>query len=98
MKIFVFIGPAGSGKGTQAQYLSKEYGFNHLSTGDMLRKEVADNSELGKTVKSVIESGNLVTDDIILNIIIFLCVNRNASKLVVVVSFYYFGCLKQECF
>ena len=69
MKIFVFLGPAGSGKGTQAQYLSKEYGFNHLSTGDMLRKEVADNSELGKTVKSVIESGNLVTDDIILNII-----------------------------
>lgn len=69
MKIFVFFGPAGSGKGTQAQYLKSDHGFHHLSTGDMLRSEVNSNSDLGNKVKSVIDSGNLVTDEIILDII-----------------------------
>ncbi len=77
MKIFVFLGPAGSGKGTQAQYLKNQYGFYHLSTGDMLREEVSSESELGLKVKSVMKSGNLVTDEIILNII-----EKNIASLV----------------
>ena len=78
MKIFVFLGPAGSGKGTQAQYLKSEYSFFHLSTGDMLRNEVASGSTLGLRLKEVIDSGNLVTDEIILDII-----SSNISKILI---------------
>ncbi len=77
MNVFVFLGPAGSGKGTQAQYLKNEHMFYHLSTGDMLRDEVASKSKLGLRLKEVIDSGNLVTDDIILDII-----SSNISKIV----------------
>ena len=69
MNIIILLGPAGSGKGTQAQFLRDRFNYNHLSTGDMLRAEVASESELGLKVKSVIDSGNLVSDDIIISII-----------------------------
>ena len=69
MNILIFLGPAGSGKGTQAQYLKEQFQFAHLSTGDLLRAEVASNSALGQKVKSVIQSGDLVSDDIIIEII-----------------------------
>ena len=69
MNVLIFLGPAGSGKGTQAQFLKDSLNYEHLSTGDLLRAEIKSNSELGQQVQSVINSGNLVSDDIILNII-----------------------------
>ncbi len=69
MNILVFLGPAGSGKGTQAQYLKEHFQYAHLSTGDLLRAEVSSNSVLGQQVKMVMQSGDLVSDDIIISII-----------------------------
>lgn len=69
MNILIFLGPAGSGKGTQAQYLKEKFQFAHLSTGDLLRAEVKSGSELGTKVQAVIDAGDLVSDDIILSII-----------------------------
>jgi adenylate kinase len=69
MNVLIFLGPAGSGKGTQAQFLKDKLNYEHLSTGDLLRAEIKSNSDLGQQVQSVIHSGNLVSDDIILNII-----------------------------
>lgn len=65
MKVIVFLGPPGVGKGTQASLLSTRLGFEHLSTGMILRSEIASNSELGNSVKAVVESGSLVSDDIL---------------------------------
>ncbi len=69
MNIIILLGPAGSGKGTQAQFLRDRFNYTHLSTGDMLRAEVSSESELGLKVKAVIDSGALVSDDIIVSII-----------------------------
>eukprot|EP01088_Endostelium_zonatum_P005496 TRINITY_DN17183_c0_g1_i1.p1 TRINITY_DN17183_c0_g1~~TRINITY_DN17183_c0_g1_i1.p1 ORF type:complete len:233 (-),score=50.91 TRINITY_DN17183_c0_g1_i1:146-844(-) len=66
---FVFIGPAGSGKGTQATILKDRYSLCHLSTGDMLRAEVKAGSDIGRQAKSLMDQGKLVGDDIIVNMI-----------------------------
>lgn len=63
------FGPPGAGKGTQSEYLTKEYDLFHISTGDILRKEIKDKTKLGLEVKEVIDSGKLVSDELILNII-----------------------------
>lgn len=68
MKI-VLLGPPGSGKGTQSAHLSKIYRIPQISTGDILRKAVADGSVLGKKVHEVIRAGKLVPDDLIVSII-----------------------------
>ncbi len=65
----VFLGYPGSGKGTQAKILSERRKFAHLSTGDMFREEIAKGSELGLKVKSIISSGKLVSDEIVLEVI-----------------------------
>ncbi len=65
----VLLGPPGSGKGTQAQYIVDEFGIPQISTGDMLRSAVAAGTELGLAAKKVMDAGDLVSDDIILGLV-----------------------------
>ena len=65
----IFIGPPGSGKGTQAKRLAAQHGVPHTSTGDMLREAIADGTELGQKAAPIMASGALVSDDLMLGII-----------------------------
>jgi adenylate kinase len=65
----ILLGPPGAGKGTQAKILEKAYGIVQLSTGDMLRSSVASKSKLGQQAKAVMDSGDLMPDDIMTQII-----------------------------
>ena len=65
----IFLGAPGSGKGTQASLLSSSLNIESISTGDLLRKEVEKKSEIGILAKSQMESGALVSDDVVINII-----------------------------
>ncbi len=65
MKNLIFIGPPGCGKGTQSSIFKEQKGYNHVSTGDLLRTEVAKGTELGQKISAVMESGELVTDELV---------------------------------
>jgi len=65
----VMLGAPGSGKGTQAQRIQKEHGLPQISTGDLLRKAVADKTPLGLRAKSIMDAGELVPDDVVLGMI-----------------------------
>jgi adenylate kinase len=65
----VLFGPPGAGKGTQAERLRGELGLQHISTGDMLRQEVAEGTELGVEARRNIDAGNLVPDDVVIAMI-----------------------------
>src|SRR4029079_830330 len=65
----VMLGAPGSGKGTQAQRLQKDHGLLQVSTGDLLRKAVADKTPLGVQAKAVMDKGELVSDEIVLGLI-----------------------------
>jgi adenylate kinase len=65
----VLLGPPGAGKGTQAVLIAKRFSIPHISTGDMLRQAVASGSQLGLRVKSILDSGELVSDSIIMEVV-----------------------------
>lgn len=65
----VLIGPPGAGKGTQAPNISSKYCICHLATGDMLREQVARQTELGKAAKQIMDQGGLVSDEIMVGMI-----------------------------
>jgi len=69
MKNIVLFGPPGAGKGTQAKKLVEKYNFVHLSTGDMFRNELKNNTEVGKKAKSYMDKGELVPDSVILEMV-----------------------------
>jgi adenylate kinase len=65
----ILCGAPGSGKGTQSAFIANKYGVQHLSTGDVLRAEIASGSELGKQIDALISQGNLVPDDMMYGVI-----------------------------
>ncbi|MBS7318608.1 adenylate kinase [Prevotella sp. P5-126] len=69
MKNIVIFGAPGSGKGTQSDLLIEKYGLGHISTGDVLRNEIKNGTELGKTAQSYIEKGALIPDDLMISIL-----------------------------
>jgi adenylate kinase len=65
-----FLGPPGSGKGTQAEKLSAELDIPHIATGDILRDSIRKNTAIGRKVKSYVESGGLVPDEVVLELVL----------------------------
>jgi adenylate kinase len=65
MKNIIFIAPPSAGKGTQSKLISEKYNLPHISTGDLLREETSKGTEFGNEIKAIMESGNLVSDEII---------------------------------
>jgi adenylate kinase len=65
----ILFGPPGSGKGTQSEKLISKYGFKHLSTGDLLRSEIANQTKLGLEAKSFMDAGQLVPDAVVIGMV-----------------------------
>lgn len=65
MKYYILFGPPGAGKGTQAGAIASKYNLKHLSTGELLRAEIAAGSDLGKKAESLISAGELVPDSVV---------------------------------
>lgn len=69
MKNIIFIAPPAAGKGTQSKLLSEKYNIPHISTGDLLRDEINKGTQLGNNIKKDMEQGNLITDNVVLNLL-----------------------------
>ena len=65
----IILGPPGAGKGTQATFISSEFNIPHISTGDMLREAIKKGTNLGQKAKEVMDAGNLVSDDLIIELV-----------------------------
>ena len=76
----IILGPPGAGKGTQSILVAEKLKLKHLSTGEILRQAVTDGTELGLKAKEVMDSGNLVSDDIMIGIIKDAISNEDAKK------------------
>lgn len=77
---FIFLGPPGSGKGTQAQILADELDILHISTGEILRQAIADRTPLGEKAQSYMDRGELVPDELLLDLIQERLTHPDASK------------------
>lgn len=69
MKNIIIFGAPGSGKGTYSDAIVEKYGMNHISTGDTLRKEIKNETEVGKIAKGIIDKGQLIPDDLMIKIL-----------------------------
>lgn len=69
MKNIIFIAPPAAGKGTVSDYLVKNFNYEHISTGDLLRDEIKSGSELGREIDALISKGNLVSDELIIRLV-----------------------------
>lgn len=67
--VLILLGPPGSGKGTQAQRLAKDYYLPHISTGDIFREHISNGTPLGKKVQEIIRAGSLVSDQMVLEMV-----------------------------
>ena len=67
--ILILFGPPGAGKGTQAKKLAEEYGITQLSTGDMFRYNIKNETDIGKRVKSILDAGDLVPDELVVEMV-----------------------------
>jgi adenylate kinase len=76
----VLFGPPGAGKGTQAEFLIQSFGLNHLSTGDLLRSEIAAGTKLGLEAKSFMEKGELLPDAVVIGMIKSKLASNNEAK------------------
>ena len=65
----IILGAPGSGKGSQCKWITKDYNVPHISTGDILRKNIADGTELGKEAKGYMDKGALVPDELVINLL-----------------------------
>lgn len=79
MKYFIIFGPPGAGKGTQSTLLIEKFGLRHISTGELLREEIAKGSDVGKIAKELINKGQFVDDKIVLDIIKDQICNRDST-------------------
>lgn len=70
MKNIIFIAPPAAGKGTQSELLISKYGYEHISTGDLLRNEIKSGSDLGKELDCMMKSGSLISDEIVNRLLI----------------------------
>ena len=80
MKNIIFIAPPAAGKGTISDYLVKNYHYEHIATGDLLRCEQARGTSLGKMIATIIQNGSLVTDDIVIRLVEEKLNNKESGK------------------
>ena len=78
MNIVIF-GPPGAGKGTQSKFIAKKYNLHQLSTGELLRREMQNKTELGSKISSIINNGELVSDDVV-SVLIEKFISKDAFK------------------
>lgn len=76
----VLFGPPGAGKGTQSEYLTETFGLKHLSTGDIFRHNIKENTELGVLAKSYMDKGHLVPDEVTISILETEVVQHSGAK------------------
>lgn len=69
MKNIIFLAPPATGKGTLSEMLTEKYGYGHISTGDLLREEIKNKTEIGKQAESLMKEGKFVSDDVIVKLI-----------------------------